>query len=222
MLGLIERDATGRGCHIDLAQRETGMVLIGEAFVAASRGEEAVHRGCRDARFAPQGAYRVRGEDQWLVVSVRTDSEWQALCGLFGRNDLANMSVDERRARHDELDVVLSEWLQLQRLQVAMERLQSVGVPAGRVLDSSSVHDDLQLLHRDFWVYLPNPKMIRHKQQGIPWRLVDAAPEPRRHAPFFGEHNAEILAELGLAADELANLVERRIIATAPINPGVG
>jgi len=222
VLGLIERDATGRGCHVDLAQRETGMVLIGEAFVAASRGEEPVHRGCRDARFAPQGAYRVRGEDQWLVVSVRTDDEWRALCGLLGRNDLAGLPVDERRARHDELDTVLAEWLQPQRPQLVMERLQAGGVPAGRVLDCSAVHDDLQLLHRDFWVYLPNPKMIRHKQQGVPWRLVDAAPEPRRHAPFFGEHNAEILTELGLTADDLAGLTARRVVATAPINPGVG
>ena len=222
VLGLIERDATGRGCHVDLAQRETGMVLIGEAFVAASRGEEPVHRGCRDARFAPQGAYRVRGEDQWLVVSVRTDDEWRALCGLLGRNDLAGLPVDERRARHDELDTVLAEWLQPQRPQLVMERLQAGGVPAGRVLDCSAVHDDLQLLHRDFWVYLPNPKMIRHKQQGVPWRLVDAAPEPRRHAPFFGEHNAEILTELGLTETDLAGLTARRVVATAPINPGVG
>jgi crotonobetainyl-CoA:carnitine CoA-transferase CaiB-like acyl-CoA transferase len=222
ILGLAQRDDTGTGCHVDLAQRETGMALIGEAFVAAARGEEPVHRGCRDARFAPQGAYRVRGEEQWLVVSVRTDAEWRAVCDLVGRADLADLTVDERRARHDELDAVIGAWLAPQRPQPAMERLQAAGVPAGRVLDSGTVNDDLHLLWRDYWVFVENEKMPRHKQQSATWRLVDAEPVPRRHAPFFGEHNAEILGELGLGADDLAGLAARAVIADAPINPGVG
>jgi crotonobetainyl-CoA:carnitine CoA-transferase CaiB-like acyl-CoA transferase len=181
-----------------------------------------VHRGCRDERFAPQGVYRVRGEEQWVVVSVRTDAEWHGLCALMERPDLAPLGVDERRARHDELDAAIGAWLAPQKPQRAMEALQAAGVPAGRVLDTGTIHDDLQLLHRDFWVYLPHPKMIRYKQQGIPWRLVDAEPVPRRHAPFFGEHNAEILAELGIGEEERAALTERAVIADAPINPGVG
>lgn len=222
VLGLARRDETGEGCHVDLAQRETSMALIGEAFLAAARGEEPVHRGCRDARFAPQGVYRVRGVEQWLVLSVRTDDEWRALCGLLGRDDLAGLSVDERRARHDELDAVIGAWLAPQRPHLAMERLQAVGVPAGRVLDSGTVMDDIQLIHRDYWVYVENEKMPRHKQAAVTWRLVDADPQPAKHAPFFGEHNAEILGALGLGPDDLAALTAAQVIADAPINPGVG
>lgn len=222
VLGLLQRDATGEGVHVDLAQRETGTVLIGEAFLAASRGEEPVHRGCRDARIAPQGAYRVRGEEQWVVVSVRTDDEWRALCGLLGRDDLAGLTVEERRARHDELDEIIGAWLAPQRGLIAVETLQGAGVPAGRVLDSGTVLDDIQHLHREFWVFVTNPKMPRHKQHNVTWRLLDARPESKRHAPFFGEHNAEILGELGLGEADLKGLAERLVIADAPINPGVG
>ena len=38
----------------------------------------------------------------------------------------------------------------------------------------------------------------------------------------MGQHNAEILGELGLGADDLAGLAARAVIADAPINPGVG
>jgi crotonobetainyl-CoA:carnitine CoA-transferase CaiB-like acyl-CoA transferase len=223
VLGLISRDAGEGGRIVDLAQREGAMTMIGDAFVAASRGEEIVHIGCRDDRFAPQGVYRTRGDEQWIVVSVRTDEEWRAACSVIGRDDLAGLSLDERRARHDELDAAIGEWAATQRPQIAMEVLQAVGVPAGRVLDTGTIQDDLQLLHRGFWYHLPHPRMIRYKQQGITWRLADAAPQPKRHAPMFGEHNAEILVgELGLAEAELAALAEANVIADAPINPGVG
>jgi len=222
VLGLCARSSGEGGRFIDLAQREGAMTLIGEAFVAASRGDEIVFYGCRDDRFAPQGAYRAIGVEQWVVVSVRTDDEWRTLCGVIGRDDLSSLTLDERRSRHDELDTAIAAWMQSQRPQVAMETLQAAGVPAGRVLDSGSVHDDLQLLHRDFWVYLAHPKLIRYKQQGVTWRLVDAAPVPRRHSPFFGEHNAEILHELGLSDEDLSTLKKRAVIADEPINPGVG
>jgi crotonobetainyl-CoA:carnitine CoA-transferase CaiB-like acyl-CoA transferase len=232
VLGLARRDDLRvdgdpePGIHVDLAQRETGMALVPEAFVAANRGEVPVHRGCRDARFAPQGVYRTAdatdGWEQWVVVLVRTDDEWRALCGLLGRDDLSGLSVAERHARHDELDAVLAAWLRPQRPQPVTERLQAAGVPAGRVHDSSSIHDDVQLLHRDYWVYLPQPKMIRHKQQGVHWRLHDAAPVPRLHAPLFGEHNEAILAELGYGPGDRARLTELEVIADAPVNPTVG
>ena len=202
-LGLLQRDTTGQGCHIDLAQRETSMVMIGEAFVAASRGDEIVHRGCGDARF-DQDVYRCLGDDQWLVVSIRNETDQEAVRDLIG------------------LDGDLRSWLATRRPQDAMEALQGVGVPAGRMLDTGTIHDDLQLLHRDYWVYLPHPNMPRYKQQGITWRLADADPRPQRHAPFFGEHNHEILTGLGVTDSELDDLAAKQVIADAPINPGVG
>lgn len=232
-LALIRRRRTGRGAVIDLAQRETAAAMAGESFVAASlRGEAPVHRGNRDERFVPQGCYRTAPstvelgaahDEQWLVVSCRDDADWRALAAEIGRADLAGLSVEERRARQDELDDVLSAWARGVDAQQAMERLQAAGVPAGRVLDSGSVLDDPHLNRRGFWVYLPHPLMRRHKQFRSTWRFVEANPQLRRHAPLFGEHNHEVLGGvLGLTDDELAQLAADQIIGTAPIDPGVG
>src|SRR5439155_15070730 len=140
-LALLRRHRTGRGCFIDLAQREGAATLAGEAFAAASLfGQtDPPHTGNRSSRWAPQGAYRCEGSEQWIVVSVVTDDEWRACCRVIGRDDLAELSLAERQSRHDELDDVLSAWAGERDPQDAMEDLQSAGVPAGRVLDSSSV-----------------------------------------------------------------------------------
>ena len=223
-LALIQRQRTGKGCVIDLAQREGMAAMIGEAYVAASlRGEDPVHHGNRSPRWAPQGVYRAAGIDQWLAVSCTSDAEWATLASIIGRDDLSGLDLAVRRARHDELDAAIEAWSSAQAPQAAMVRLQESGVPAGRVLDTVAVHDDPQLNHRGFWVRLPHPRTATFRQHGVVWRLAEANPHLRRHAPLFGEHTREVLSELlGLGEAEFAELAAAGIIADAPISPGVG
>lgn len=223
-LGLIQRRKTGKSCHIDLAQREGMAAMIGEAFVAASlRGEDPPHKGNRDPRFVPQGAYRCAGEEQWIVISVTGDEQWRTLAGVIGADELANLSHEERATRHDELDAAIEAWTQRTEPQAAMEQLQQAGIAAGRVLDTKEMHDDPHLTERGYWVRLPHPRMHPWRQPASAWRLVEANPQLRRHAPLFGEHNEEILCGLlGLPREELSVLEAAGVIGNAPINPTVG
>jgi crotonobetainyl-CoA:carnitine CoA-transferase CaiB-like acyl-CoA transferase len=245
VLGLIHRRRTGEGTTVDLAQREVAATLAGEAFVAASlRGETTpTHHGNRQPDFVPSGCYRCADraplgatdeptavalvapcDEQWIVVSVHDQAQWRALAGLIGRNELADLGVEERRARHDELDEAIAAWCAGADAADTVDALQTAGVPAGRVLDTVAVHDDPHLLARGFWVELPHPRMpASWKQAGPVWRLVEANPTLRRHAPLFGEHTREVLGGLvGLGDAELDELAAAAVIGDAPINPGVG
>ena len=222
-LGLLQRDATGKGVHVDMAQRETASVLIGDAFVAGSRGTEPVALGNRSATMAPQGCYQCAGEDQWMVISVRSDAEWDALTLLMGAPEIRGLGYAERLARHDELDHRISAWLAGQDRAAAFAALQAAGIAAVPVLDTNDLLDDPHLVARHYWHELSHPKMHTYRQQGVSWRFAEAGPAPRRHSPLFGEHNDEILRDLvGLSDAEMAALRAKRIIADAPINPGVG
>ena len=223
-LGLVRRHRTGQGCTIDLAQREVGATMAAEAFAAASmNGLDPVHTGNRDPRWAPQGCYRARGEDQWIVLSCRTDDEWRRCSELVGRPDLGGLTLDDRRARHDELDAVIEKWSALMDARTATDVMQEVGVPAGRVLDMATIKDDPHLYARGFWVRIPNPKMRPYRKHAVAWRLMEANPVLRDHAPYFGEHNEEILGGLlGLDGTDLAELAAAGIISDAPVSPSVG
>jgi crotonobetainyl-CoA:carnitine CoA-transferase CaiB-like acyl-CoA transferase len=223
-LALIQRRRTGRGAWIDLAQRETMAQMAGEAFAAASlRGETPSHVGNRHPVWAPQGVYPVAGDDQWLAISVRDDAEWRALAGAIGAGELADLALAGRRARHDELDARIAAWSRVQDPQAAMESLQALRIPAARVLDTHAIHWDPHLLARESWVFLPHPCMAPWPQPAPAWRLDEARPRLRRHAPLFGEHNREILCGLlGLPESELAELAAAHIIGDAPIGAGVG
>jgi crotonobetainyl-CoA:carnitine CoA-transferase CaiB-like acyl-CoA transferase len=215
--------ATGQGTHVDLAQRESAAVLIGDAFVDAADGSAPVHRGNRNALMAPQGCYRISGAERWLVLSVRSDSDWSSLCSVMARPDLADLSVEERRARHDEIDIAIENWLASSAPADPEDVLRNAGVPAIEMRDTRTLLDDPHLEARGYWHTTPHPRMHTYRQTGVPWRFADSRPQPRRHSPLFGEHNSDILQGIvGVSDAELAELTAAQVIADAPINPTVG
>ncbi len=221
ILALIKKKRTGKGGFVDLAQRELASTLVGERFVAASlRGEEPALRGNRHPRYVPQGAYPARGVEQWIVLSVATDEQWQRLCGVIRRPEWASLTKAERADLHDEIDGAIAAWSTLQEPQVAMENLQRLGVPAGRVLDTRDIHEDPQLNSRGFWQYLPHPKMHPWRQPAVHWRLIEANPTYRKYAPSFGEHNREILGGLlGYSDSEIDAFYASGVCSDAPVIP---
>lgn len=214
-LGMIKKRRTGSGSRVDLAQLEVSAKMAGVAFAATARtGESPVATGNRHPRWAPQGCYPVRGEDQWIVVSCTDDAEWAACASLIGRPDLADLSLADRRARHDELDAAITAWCAPIDGRVAVDTLQATGVPAGRVLDMRTLKDDPHLYARGFWVQIPNEKMHPYRKSGVVWRLLEANPTITRHAPYLGANNHEVLSAVGgLTAAEIATLEADGVIA---------
>jgi crotonobetainyl-CoA:carnitine CoA-transferase CaiB-like acyl-CoA transferase len=214
-LALIKRRRTGDGTIVDLSQNEVSSKMAGVAFAAlASSGAVPPATGNRNRRWAPEGCYPARGEDQWIVLSCTDDAEWAACAALIGRPDLAGLTLDERRARHDELDAAIAAWSTPLDPRVAADVLQEAGVPAGRVLDMRTLKDDPHLYARGFWIRVPNEKMHPYRKHGVVWRLLEANPSITRHAPYLGADNRDVLtAVAGLTDAEIDQLEADGIIA---------
>lgn len=214
-LALIKRRRTGQGSVVDLSQCEVSSKMAGVAFAQfSSSGAAPAATGNRNARWAPEGCYPARGDDQWIVVSCTDDDEWAACARLIGRPDLASLTLDERRARHDALDALIGAWSAPIDGRVAVDVLQEAGVPSGRVLDMRTLKDDPQLFARGFWVRVPNEKMHAYRKHGVVWRLLEANPTIARHAPYLGADNDDVLARVaGLDEAEIVQLRASGIIA---------
>ncbi len=222
VLALIRRRKTGEGAFIDLAQREVMSTMIGEAFVAASlRGEGPTHRGNRDTRYFAQGVYRCAGEEQWVALTVRDAADWERLCAATGI--VEHLGAMSSESRQEEIDRRIAGWCAWREPQEVFETVTRAGVAAGRVLDTKTIHEDPHLEERGYWVEMPHPRMRAWKQPRSAWRLIEAQPGPRRHAPLFGEHNREILGGLlGMRPEEIDELSAAGVIGDSPANPGVG
>ena len=91
LAGLIGRERSGRGSQHDAAQFETPIGLLGDLYARESLEPGSVRPvGNASTRGAPWGCYPCAGEDEWCVINVRSDGEWQqlrkAIASVTGRD----------------------------------------------------------------------------------------------------------------------------------------
>ena len=222
MGALRRRRKLGRGCLVDLSQREVTSMLLGESILEYSaNGIVAGTTGNRHRDMVPQGVYSCLGEDMWAAISVNSDEEWLGLCrgidqpalGLDSRfND-----PEARRRNQEALDQKISSWTrELDHTQV-MHLLQAHGVPAGAVLKGSETITDPHLQARGFGDVVEHPDVGAYRQTTTPWILSKS---PRRHAvpaPGLGQHNFQVFTSLlGLSQSEIDALSYSGVIGDTP------
>jgi crotonobetainyl-CoA:carnitine CoA-transferase CaiB-like acyl-CoA transferase len=214
LAALQARRRFGHGQHIEVAQREAAITYIGEFIARAGAGQaDPPRQGNRDPLFAPQGVYRCLGEDAWIAISVRNDAEWRKFQTALGLNHRADL---DRRHDADEIDNLIWAWTSTRTPREAMLEIQRAGVPAGAVLTNAELLADPHLAARDFFVRVSHPDTGPFPYVGFPFKLSRTPPKLRMAAPSLGEHNHEILSEVGLSENEIADLVEAGVIGDRP------
>jgi crotonobetainyl-CoA:carnitine CoA-transferase CaiB-like acyl-CoA transferase len=156
---------------------------------------------------APQGVYPGAGTDQWIALEVTNDEQWAGLCGVIGTPSLAGengaelkglVTRTDRSAQQDALDrwlgTVTTQW----EVGELAEKLVGAGVPASVVISPPHVIDNPQLRHRGLFEVEDHPVTGRHHVPGLPFTMSGVDSWVRSPAPLLGEHNDEVLGELGL------------------------
>ena len=216
---LDHRDRTGEGQHLDEAQTEAAMQILGPALTGYNAGDPAlVRRGNDDDNFSPHDLYPCVGEDAWLAISVRDADDFAALARAIGRDDLADdeelRRLDCRRARRDEIDAAISAWTARRDHREAMAELQAAGVPAGAVQTCEELFTDPQLAARGHWWHMDHAVIGRHAYDAPVWKLSETPARPLRAGPALGQHTEAVCTEiLGLSHDEIAELVVEGVLA---------
>ena len=221
-VALAEREATGRGSHVELPMVESALNAAAELMIEATAyGNILVRDGNRGPGAAPQGLYACRGIEQWLVISIETDDQWSALVQALGEPswaiDPTLASHAGRRAHHDFLDERLGEWAADRDLADSVELLVAHGVPAGMARDPRVVSQNPQFAHRGVLEEMDHPIVGRLPVPVLPFRFDDIEKWLRSPAPTLGEHNHEILVgDLGHSEGDYTDLEARGVIGTRP------
>jgi crotonobetainyl-CoA:carnitine CoA-transferase CaiB-like acyl-CoA transferase len=222
LVGFAEREATGRGCHLEVTMVEGALNAASELVIEATAYGNLLERdGNRSPNVAPQGLYPARGDDNWIAISVETDEQWARLVRAFGdpawATDPALATYAARRARHDELDDHLEQWCATQDAAEAVDLLIAHGVPAAIGWDPRRMYDHPQLGAWHFHEEVDHPVVGRHQLPTLPFRYASVDRWVRTPAPLLGEHNHDILVgDLGISEADYAALAADGIIGDRP------
>ena len=218
---LLTRQRTGAGALVELSQHEAGILFNGESMVRRQLEDREPHRlGNALATCAPSGVYRCAGEDEWIAIAVHTEQQWRSLAtlaalGWLEDDRFADMAA--RTAHRELLDVAVEGFTRpWDKLQL-MAALAQLGVPAGAVLSAPEWLADPHLQARDYYSNLADADRAPRQSDGLPLR-IDGNRDYGwwRRAPMLGEHNGEILDELGFTPSEISSLQASGVIGNRP------
>lgn len=215
----------GSGCYIDMTQCETGLMLSGTSIIEHQiTGKPTARYGNRMPflDWAPHGAYRCAGDDNWIAISIQSDAQWRAMAEEMGSPgwalDVRFGCAAERKQHQDELDEKLTAFTAGCERYALMNRLQARGIPAGVVQKAPDRFDlDPQLKARGYYVDLPHSEIGTWPIEGFPARLsrspANLGGATGRAAPRLGEDNDLVYGKLvGLSAGEMAELQQEGVI----------
>ncbi len=216
--GLLQRERTGTGCHMEVAQFEMTIAMLGDLFLQESISPGSVTpQGNDSERGAPWGAFPSVGEDSWCVINVRDDGEWQRLRAALGdpewARDAAYATSAGRIAARAALNARLGEWTAQRTSLEAMETLQAAGVACGMMQNPAEQLDDPHLVERGYPQRIEQPPIGPLVLEGPAFRGSDLAGPIVLPAPDLGEQTRDICARiLGMSAGEIDTLISEGVL----------
>jgi crotonobetainyl-CoA:carnitine CoA-transferase CaiB-like acyl-CoA transferase len=209
---LLRRARTGAGGTASVAQNEVMLGHMAERIAAAS-----LH-AAEPPRDAPWGVFACAGDDQWCVVTVRDDTDWQRLCVVIDRGDLATdpalAARSGRQAARHRIDAALGEWLSQRSPIEAMTLLQDHSVPAGAMLRVAELPEFGFFAERGAYRLVSHPFLpAPFHREAMPVHSLHLGTPADGPAPLLGEHSIEIARErLGLSEAEITRLLAAGIL----------
>jgi crotonobetainyl-CoA:carnitine CoA-transferase CaiB-like acyl-CoA transferase len=198
---LWHRQHAGGVARVDFSMIEAMLWTMAEPLIMTQLGAPPKPMGNASTRYAPHGAWRCTGDDDWISIAVRTDEEWRELCRLVpGLSDMAGLDLDQRIDAQTVIDAALTAWAALQSASTAAETLLKAGIPSAALARHEDLVKSRHLAAREFW-----DKHGTGVLPGLPWR--SSFGRTTGAAPELGADSDHVLGNgLGLASERIAEL----------------
>ena len=210
---LFQRERTGQGQRIDMAMLDVAMILMASPLTGYMRNGRHPKPHGNKQPFATNSAYQTK--DGLVMLGASNLRQQKRLWTVLEHPEMIKRSSDERDADHDREEKLLEEIMLTRTAAEWEEYLQARHVPAARVRTMGEAVADPQIATRG----------VLHRHEAAPgidgaftvplaaFKFAHDGPRIDTPPPMFGQHDEEVLGELGYSRDDIARFRQTGVIA---------
>jgi len=205
----IGKTKTGEGQLIDASLFDSALAFsIWDTAQYWGTGIEPYKLGTANHMSAPYQA--MKSADGYFVMGATNQKLWKSLCEKIGREELFEdarfKSNPLRLANRLELAAELEKTFIQKSSNEWVDLLLNAGIPAGPINTYPEAFNSEHGKHRNMRMEIDHPIEGKVPNIGFAVKMNGTPQEVRKHPPLLGEHNQEILLELGISGEELKTL----------------
>ena len=212
---LLERQKSGVGQWVNTSLLQAQIFMLD--FQAArwlSEKQIAGQAGNNHPTSVPTGVFKTL--DGSINLAVAGETIWKRFAEAIDKEQWLQMEefkdAKSRLKNRDYLNQIIEEVTITKTSNEWVEILEKVGVPCGPINSIDKVFDDPQVKHLGIAQEIETIPFGETKLVGQPFNLSRSSSSMKRRPPEKGEHNEDVLGDLGFSAEELDALKEKNII----------
>ena len=212
---LLEREKSGLGQWVNTSLLQAQIFMLD--FQAArwlSENHVAGQAGNNHPTSVPTGVFKT--SDGSINLAVAGETIWKRFVEAVDKGEWLEMdefkNAKERLKNRDYLNKLIEEVTITKTSDEWVEKLEKVGVPCGPINSIDKVFDDPQVKHLGIAQSIDTIPFGQTQLVGQPFNLSRSPSIMKQRPPEKGEHNEDVLLDLGYGSEELDKLKSKNII----------
>jgi crotonobetainyl-CoA:carnitine CoA-transferase CaiB-like acyl-CoA transferase len=208
---LFHRERTGEGQYVGVSLLRSALAMQSARFIWAEGEVRDVGRDMRSGGIT--GIHPTK--EGSIYISANTPHFWKDLCDLVGLPELAaDAKYDSVRKRNEHAAEIVPRIRAALATKTALQWETVFGerVPCAAARAVEDMFDHPQVVAEEMIDTYSHPLAGSFRGIREPIRFSVSRAGKQRAAPTFGEHSAEVLADAGFSAEEIAKLQSQGVL----------